>query len=194
MITFVIILGILLSSCANKNLNHPKDLLNEVGTWVSVSDTFYTAPYYLIEDSIYVGYITLEESPRDFFLSCKYNYPDLAQPLTDVDVASFEVNINSDNEPYAKDKRYVYYPLPNYDSPIFIDGYRGGGEIYCGDISIKGADPLSFQYIGNGYAIDRNYMYYRGESIEWNDSIITALQQSDGSDIITYDYGTSKDK
>ena len=166
---YIFISLVLLSSCVNKNLNRP----HEVGTWVSVSDTAHTSPYFLIEDSIYVGYIALiDESPRDFFLDCKHNCPDFAPPLTDVDIASFKVNINSDDEPYAKDKRFVYYPI---DSPIFFDGYNGGGEIYCGDISIKDAYPLSFQYIGKGYAIDKNFMYYKGKRIEWNDSIITTF-------------------
>lgn len=160
------------SSCANKNVNLP----NEVGTWVNLSDTTYTSCYYLIENSIYVGYISLiDESPRDFLLDCKHNYPGFAPPLTGVDIASFEVNINSDDEPYAKDKRFVYYPV---ESPIFFDGYNGGGEIYSGDISIKDADPLSFQYIGKGYAIDKNSMYYRGRRVEWNDSVIAALREN----------------
>lgn len=177
----------LLSSCANKDKNPDLslDLPNEVGKWVSVSDTSYASWYYLIEGDIYAGWITLDESPREFFLSCKYECPDFAPPLTDVDIASFEVNINNDDEPYAKDKRCVYYPT----GPIFFDGYNGGGEIYFDDISIKGADPLSFRYIGKGYAVDKNYMYYRGKRIEWNDSIITALQRHDCPDFLPIDYG-----
>ena len=177
MIIILLILFVSLLSCTSNSTgnNLPYVLPYEVGTWVSVSDTTYESPYYLIEDSIYVGYISLlNKSPREFFLNCRLNRPGFAPPLTDVDITSFEVNINKDKSPYARDKNSVYYPRGTIygGGPEFFDGVNGGGELYYGDISIEGVDPQTFQYIGNDYAIDKEHMYYRGECILWDENII----------------------
>ena len=181
MIVVILILLVSLTSCiSNDNGNNlPYNLPNEVGIWVSVSDTTYNSFYYLIGDSIYAGQFTLtyKSSPRDFFLYIRDNPGDLltfVEPLTDVDVASFEVNINRDLSPYARDKKSVYYLAVYYlDGGVdFIDGEDWGAEIYSGNMSIKGADPLTFQYIGNDYAIDKEHMYHKGKCIPWDENII----------------------
>ncbi len=176
-IIIIILLVFSSSSCVNnKNSDSlPYDLPNECGTWVNLSDTIYESPYCLVEDSIYFGYLTLINiTPREFFLRCKLTRPNFAPPLTGVDVESFEVNINKDKSPYARDKKSVYYPSGTVygGGPEFFDSTYGGGELYYGDISIKGADPQTFQYIGDGYAIDKEHMYYKGMCIPWNENII----------------------
>ncbi|MDE5555401.1 MAG: DKNYY domain-containing protein [Muribaculaceae bacterium] len=173
-IAFFILL-MALSSCANKETgyNLPYDLPNEVGMWVSVSDTTYTSIYYPVNGSIYA---------TDFEHDSISTYAFLGQSklptLSYVDVRTFEVNINRDGEHYARDKRHVYYPT-DIDCIMFLDGEDWGCAVFFGDLSIKGADPQTFQYIGKGYAVDKNNMYYRGKKIKWNDRIITALQQDD---------------
>lgn len=225
-IIIVLLISISALACANNITEDilPYDLPNEVGTWISVNDTTYESPYYLIGDSIFVGYISLaNESPREFFLRCKSN-PLLVQPLIDVDIPTFEVNINKDKSSYARDKNAVYYPRSTSygGGPEFFDGINGGGVIYYGDISIEGADPQTFQYIGSdyaldkndiyykgriihnadlqtfkvigkGYAIDKDNMYYRGDRIKKNDHIISALQQDDCPGYLPVDYGMTKD-
>lgn len=227
MLVIFFILLVSFSSCVNKEkgYNLPYDLPNETGTWVSVSDTTCSSPYYLIEDSIYVGYLSINGSPHDFFLKYKSeDVLDFMPTLTGVDIASFEVNINKDQSAYARDKRAVYFPRGTKDgTELFFDGYDAGGVIYYGDISIDGADPYTFQYIGGGYAmdknniyfngwdvpstdlltfkvlgkgyaVDKNDMYYRGEKIKWNDHIITALQQDVCPDYLPIDHGMTKDE
>lgn len=172
-LTLFIIVWTVLSSCGNKETGHnlPCDLPDEIGLWVSVSDTSYESPYYLIGDSIYVGYISLSnESPREFFLRKRSN-SFLVNPLTDVDIASFEVNINKDRCFYARDKNAVYYPCgkANGGGPEFFDGIYGGGELYFGDISIDEADPQTFQYIGSNYASDKYNIYFKGYVVQQAD-------------------------
>lgn len=197
MLIIIFILLILSTSCINKNKDSLQyETSNEVGVWVSVNDTTYTSSYYLIEDSIYAGSIDLlNQSPREFFLDCIKNYPGFAPPLTDVDIKSFEVNINQDMAPYARDKNKVYYQTATLNGiEMFFDDDYGGGVIYSEDISINGADPKTFKYIGKGYAVDKSNMYYRGEKIKWNEHIIVALQQDKCPDILPIDYGMTKDK
>ena len=213
-----IILVTILSCTGNvKRNNLPYDLPDEVGMWVSVSDTTYKSVYYLIRDSIYACEVCFADG-------CSYDYSTFVPPLTGVDVASFEVNINKDKTPYARDKNNVYFPANNNHggSEVFFEGEDCDGVIYSGDLSIKGADPQTFQYIGNnyaldktniyfegrvvqqadlqtfkvlgyGYAIDKENMYDQGVKIKWNDHIIEALQQPDCPDYLPTDFGMTKD-
>ncbi len=214
-----IILVSLLSCTGNvKRYNLPYDLPNEVGMWVSVSDTTYESSYYLIRDSIYACEISFADG-------CSYDYSTFVPPLPDVDVASFEVNINEDKSPYARDKNNVYFTANNnYDSSEeFFEAEDCGGVVFSGDLSIKGADPQTFQYIGNdyafdktniyyegrvvkqadlqtfkvlgyGYAIDKENMYHQGFKIKWNDHVLSALQHGEYPDYLPRDYGMTEDE
>ena len=171
MVVFIVLAQIILTLllCVDKD-KATNDLPLEAGKWVSVRDmTQQDARYFYVNGMIYGGYINSSKSPRYHFLSGKY--PHLKNINDDIDIVSFEMNINKDHEPYARDKKYVYYPS-EFGDILFIDGYIASGEIYCDDITIEGADPYSFQYIGKGYAIDKNRMYYKGKKIEWSDSIL----------------------
>lgn len=164
----------ILCSCTNQNRidndtkNNVSNTMYEKGQWISIKDTTNKSEYCLIDGHIYAGWIVSDEynSARSFFQANKKYFPH----LTDVDIETFEINKNEDNEPYARDKNKIYYPqLFNTE---FFDGDTDGGEIYFGDISIKEADVKTFKYIGKGYAIDKNNMYYKGSKIQWNDSIL----------------------
>lgn len=81
-------------------------------------------------------------------------------PLTDVDISTFEVCKGSGG--YAKDKNRVYYPIV----VTCVDGYEYSG-CYFEEYVITGADPDTFKYLGDGYAVDRNNMYRYGEIVPW---------------------------
>lgn len=217
--TIILILLISLFSCAGnvKEYNLPYDLPDEIGMWVSVSDTTYESSYHLIRDSIYACEVCFADG-------CSYDYSTFVPPLPYVDVASFEVNINKDKSPYARDKNNVYFQTinPNGGREIFFEGEYCDGVIYSGDLSIKEADPQTFKYIGCDYASDRNNiyfeghvvpqadqqtfkvlgkhyaidkdnMYHRGVKIKWNDHIIEALQHPDCKNYLPNDYEMTKD-
>lgn len=112
------------------------------------------------------------------------------RPISYVDIQSFTVSINTDNEYYAKDKNYVYYPpsfkVTDYDNYYDLT-FEGDIRIRCG--------PATFKYIGRGYAVDKNFMYRGDKRIEWDDRIITALQQPDCPEFLPVDdYGRPTDK
>ena len=113
-------------------------------------------------------------------------------PMRYVDARTLKICINDDNEPYAKDSTRVYYAYLN--DPIFEDGENMCAELYGGDVSIKDADPKTFKYLGQGYAIDKNNMYYRGQRIGWNDNVITALQRDDCPNLLPIDYEMANDE
>jgi hypothetical protein len=95
-----------------------------------------------------------------------YHYFD---PLTDVDITTFEVCKGSGG--YAKDKNRVYYPIV----VTCEDAYEYSG-CYFEEYVIEGADPVTFKYLGDGYAVDKNNMYRYGEMIPWR-SIETELSK-----------------
>ncbi len=88
------------------------------------------------------------------------------------DVSTFEVIDQS----YAKDMNFIYYDgrpieagLPN--SVEFVaselndssanSGYLiSGNNVFCLGEKIKGADPESFSFILDGYAMDKDYIYH----------------------------------
>jgi hypothetical protein len=57
-------------------------------------------------------------------------------------------------------------------STEFFDGEEISGEIYRGDLSIKGAAPKTFKYLGDGYAVDKRNMYNKGRIIASNGGIV----------------------
>ncbi len=113
-----IILLMLLMSCVNDNSRNKLsyDLPHEVGNWVCVKDSSNVSMYCVVDGEVYAGCIDSDEHSTlySFFRESKSHFP----PVINVDVESFQVNINEDNEPYARDKNNVYYP--NLSSTIFF--------------------------------------------------------------------------
>ena len=82
--------------------------------------------------------------------------------LENADVKSFKT-INTKDNLYGKDSIYVYF----------------NNKI------VPGADPQTFKYISNGYAIDKNRAYYYSDSI--------TKSSSKGFEIINSDFSKNKD-
>ena len=142
-IVFFLSLLFLIGSCVDKSSKY-----EDCGEWVELKNGEECDGYLKIDNQIYGLYLS------DFN---DYHYFD---PLVEVDPTSFEVCKGSG---YAKDQKYVYYPL----TTTCEDGEEFSG-CYFVDYIIKNADPNSFKYIGNGYAIDKKNMYYNGKVIPWD--------------------------
>lgn len=169
-ITVIAILLCVISSCIKKSTH--KELPAEKGEWVKLIDTNSVAGYHLINNQIYgLDVDVFETISISQFL---YDYIVDYKPINGVDVETFEVCINNEREPYAKDKRYVYHP----HGGVIYDAEDWSAWEYGSDLKIPGADPKTFRYIGKGYAVDKYNMYFCGGKIKWNDSIIDALQKS----------------
>ena len=89
-----------------------------------------------------------------------YYYP----PFKGVDVESFRVCKGSR---YAKDNKRVYYPVEIFCT----DGMHSGGS-HATKYVVKGADPATFKYIGNDYAVDSLHMYRNGKEIPWDNEVV----------------------
>ena len=207
------LIGVLLLIACNtkdtKQFSEQKHPITETGNWVNISNAPLDCGYLLHNNKIYGVGITASVEDIDWdlfwteFLRSQFDTlyyrvngkvvdftieDNTAHPIKYVDIPSFLVNTNEDGELYAKDKNYVYYPLDMY----IFDYYDYYDISFEGDIRIPGADPKSFKYIGKGYAVDKNNMYYKGEKIKWNNYIIDALQQDDCPAILPFNYGVSE--
>lgn len=134
-------------SCSDKSA----DVLDK-GIWIKLESGQESDGYVRFGEAIY-GIYTYD------IADCQYY-----DPLKGIDIPSFAVCQGSG---YAKDNKHVYYPL----SLICEDGTEFGG-CYFVDYIVEDADPKTFKYIGNGYAVDRNNMYYNGKTIPWDDNKI----------------------
>ena len=183
---YIIFLIIFLSTCSPDI----HDVNFEKGEWVEIKNANNKNGYCIIEDQVYGAWIYLADTIdlEEYLLEIQSEL----KPLSYSDSKTFEVCINPDGEPYARDTNNVYYP--SVENILFFDGDDIGGEIYDSNIRINGADPKSFKYIGKGYAVDKNNMYYKGEKIKWNNHIISALQQEDCPDYLPNDYGMTKNE
>lgn len=144
-----ILLFSLLCSCTR----YPSDL-REDGEWKHLEEFEGNDWYFRAENHIYGLQLYPDRT--------KYYWA--IDPLQNVDVETFMVCSGSD---YAKDKRYVYYPiaLEAFDGDL-IGGYQMWKYI------VKGADPKTFKYIGDGYGVDWLNMYFEGIKIPWNSDIL----------------------
>lgn len=146
---FSVILSIALNGCIHKGYADVYDK----GEWMPLDNIDGEGCYVKYNDSIY----GLEIFNYEF---CKYY-----NALPEVDVKTFKVCKGSG---YAKDCKNVYYPLcmeceDRSDFP---------GACYVTEYIIKEADPESFKYLGDGYAVDKRNMYYEGKKVPWNDDVI----------------------
>lgn len=82
------------------------------------------------------------------------------EPLYSVDIESFVVN---EEGKYAKDRNFVYYP----DIETRFHSERTYPDLEGEWVIIK-ADPETFEYLGDGYAIDKDKMFLDGVRIPWD--------------------------
>jgi len=133
-----VLLLLLFSSCFSKN--HIE--IEDNGNWVKLEDGKSIDGYTRAGNLIYGGYLDI----LAYF-----------EPMSEVDVQTFEVCVGSG---YARDKKHVYYPLWE----VCEDGEDYGG-CYFKEYIVKKAKPKTFKYLKDGYAIDKNYLFYNGKKI-----------------------------
>lgn len=133
--------------------HHDTSSIVDKGVWVQLNETDSIHNLYLL----YNGKIRFQRSSND----------SLFDSWIDVDIPTFKVCKNSD---YAKDKNTVYYPIDTIH--LVSDNFW---IIYTDNFIVEGADPNTFKYIGDGYAVDKYNMYYRGEVVPWNENKIQRL-------------------
>jgi len=139
---------IAVSGCSFQNNNEVKDN----GIWVQLGYGQSIDGYTRSGNLIYGGYLD----------SLVYY-----TPMSDVDVQTFKVCKGSG---YAKDNKRVYYPL----MVTCVEGKNYGG-CYFEKYVVQKAKPETFKYLKDGYAIDRNQLFYKGEKIKYKNSIIKDL-------------------
>ena len=221
----VLIILIALTSCSQNKLETQiavfenddySSIIEDKGAWVDIREIKQSNGFFLSNSGKIYG---VNIASNDSFSI--EEYLESLSPIPYADVKTLKVCINNDNEPYAKDNNRVYYASIN--GVLSEDGYNMSAEIFSGDISIKDADPATFKYIGQGYGIDKNNiyfegysvpytdipsfkvigkgyavdkhnMYYMGKKIKWNNHIIEALQQDNCPDFLPTDYGLPRDK
>ena len=134
------------------------------GSWVHLGNREREGWYLRVDNYIYGSDVT------EIKCCIKYN-----KPLKGVDANTFEAEQNSD---YAKDKNHVYYPLQVRCEDWLKDDEEGCyNSCYFMEHLIKGADPKTFKYLGDGYAVDRRHMYDEGREIPWDNEIIKRYQK-----------------
>lgn len=144
--------------------------LVEKGDWINIKEAPISCGYLLYKGEIYGVHVEETEEIRwDEVWSRKLK--NWLSPIMYADIETFEVNINDEEQFYAKDKNNVYYPV---DRSLF-EGYIPYSSTFEGNIVIPNADPKTFKYLGEGYAVDKSHMYYEGKKINWDDSIVAYL-------------------
>lgn len=148
------IVGMMVSCTQQNAIQRDMNNIVDRGEWVSLLPGVSIGNYHNKGGEIYWSKFYPEE----------YNY--YYSPFKGVDIESFKVCKYSD---YAKDKNRVYYPV----SVCCIDGTEYGG-CYAEEYVVEGADPSTFKYVGNGYAVDSCHMYSEGEEIPWDNVVISS--------------------
>ena len=140
--------------------------IKDNGVWVSIYEAPISSNYILYNDSVYgiclnnldsIDWDIIREDPQLF-------------PIENIDIKTLYININDNVCNYAKDAKYVYCPTCYWCNDS--EGWQPYSKTFDGDIRISKADPKTFKYLGDGYAVDKNGMYSCGYKIEWDDSII----------------------
>lgn len=136
------------------------------GEWISIYDAPISSNYILHNDSVY-GICFYNRDSIDWDIV--WESPNLF-PIENVDIETLYINLTDNKCNYAKDDKYVYCPTGYmcYDTEVELPF----STTFHGDIRIPEADPKTFKYLGDGYAVDKNGMYSCGYKIEWDDSII----------------------
>lgn len=149
-VVIVILASFYLVSCTD-NSNY-----KDVGIWVKLEEGKSIDGYILNNNHIYGGEFDYVKDLKGI------------PPLEGVDIKTFEVCKGSG---YARDKNHVYYPIrilacdgEGYGYLCYVE-YIVKTNYFYGLVSIY-ANPHSFKYIGNGYAVDGSTMYYRGRKLD----------------------------
>lgn len=221
--TIPIAISILFVFISNGCTSHDSSQVQDNGKWVSIYDAPITCGYILHDNKIYGLIIDMEENYDENMFENEYIDDALLIEDADIPTFEVNLISDYYQTSYAKDKKHVYCPvemefiewdvgvkmpystiltgdiiLPGADPKTFK--YLGGGyafdkkHMYWIDKIISGADPTSFKYLGKCYAIDKDHMYLYGSQIEWNDYIITALQQPDCPKFLPKYYGMPNGK
>ena len=163
----------ILNGCSSRDISKIKDN----GEWVNIQSAPLTCGYILHYDKIYGIHIEDVEAYDEerFWVEDS----GMTMLLDMADPATFKVNLkNNGYQPYAKDKNHVYCPgiveLLEWDEGV----NSPYSEVYEGRIIIPDADPDTFKYLGDGYAVDKNNMYEYGRIITWDDEIINSYQHN----------------
>lgn len=158
-----------LYGCSDKTAD-----ISSSGVWIDINRLPHHGPYYLINGNLYLCefYLNKDEDHSHILDTIMENVPPL--DIEGVDMSSFKFLLTYDDVYYAKDKNHVYYP-PNIwliEGFTCIEGYAE--KLY----TQKAADPQTFKYIGDGYAVDKKNMYREGSIIRWNDSILNKFKST----------------
>lgn len=98
-------------------------------------------------------------------------------PLKGIHINTFKVAKDCD---YAKDKNHVYYPLHVRCEDSIEESEDGCGDAcYFIEYVIKDADPKTFKYLGDEYAVDKRHMYYQGIQIPWDNDILDEVKRQE---------------
>ncbi len=132
----------LIPSCGGRTYEIPvlEDLSSDSIYWLKLEESEKSGDYFVLDNEVYCGEVA-------------HN----SYPLKKVDFESFKVLSGTK---YAKDKNHVLYPLQT----ICIDG-SNWGNCHCTEYIIKDADPVTFEYVGDEYALDIKNVYFRGVRI-----------------------------
>jgi hypothetical protein len=131
----------------------PKDLVNKFGeftkdsiVWISLDQKEYCGDYLKLENKIHCGSLRCYTTPLK------------------VDVASFQVLYST---PFSRDMRNVYC----YNSLTCEDCNGCCGGCWCDIFIVENANPNTFRYLSNSYAIDEIHVYYQGLLIKDADAV-----------------------
>lgn len=149
-VVIVFLVLLCLVSCTDNTNN------KDAGIWVRLEEGKSIDGYLLIDNHIYGGEFDYVKDLKGI------------PPLEGVDIKTFEVCKGSG---YARDKNYVYYPIrilacdgEDYGYLCYVE-YIVKTNYFYGLFSIY-ANPRTFRYIGDGYAVDGSTLFYRGKKVD----------------------------
>lgn len=145
---YIFILSIGLLGCSGQSgYFEPEGIVDKTEEYVKANKMWTK-----LEDRVTVdGYTRIGDSIFGGEIACNI------EPLENIDIQTFEVLPGTK---YARDKNHIYYPLV-----IPCIDYTDCGVCFYGEVIIKDANPKTFKYLGNEYAVDRRKAYFRGEQI-----------------------------
>ncbi len=104
------------------------------------------------------------------------NYVDNRNLIKEADAESFQL---APGQNYAKDRFHVYWV--SYQVPMMAYAYDSDKKsTYSTSTNltpvevVSGADPMTFELLGYGFACDENKMYFEGQPIEWDEKLFNA--------------------